>query len=145
MRLHMKPWLRVNGSLNRRCLDRWLATVLMHCISNAGVTLAQLARRFSLLLPVHVRDMLDYMRRLGWVRLMALRGTGGRPEATVRSFWDAYAAPVEGKCVERPEKETRICVIEIVRVHSRFVQYLPPIWTPWTLCTCTSKLTRSAN
>lgn len=96
MLLHMKPWLRVNGSLNRRCFDRWLATVLMHCASNAGITLDQLARRFYLLLPVHVRDLLEYMQRLRWVRLVALR----RASAPQTAFaWEAYVMPQEGESI----------------------------------------------
>lgn len=92
MQLHVKPWLRVNGSLNRRCLDRWLATVLLHCISNAGVSLDQLARRFSLLLPTHVRDLCEYMRRLRWLRLVTLRQ---KPSGGGAFFWQPYEAPRE--------------------------------------------------
>lgn len=55
----MAPWIRVNGSINRRVLDKYAGTVLMHCIENAGLTLFTLCTRFHYLLPIHVHELIE--------------------------------------------------------------------------------------
>lgn len=57
--LKLAPWIRINGSLNRRVLDKWMATILLYCIENAGLTVSKLCVRFNFLLPVHIRDLLE--------------------------------------------------------------------------------------
>lgn len=62
----MAPWIRVNGSLNRRVLDKYLGTILLHCIENAGITMYKLCTRFYFLLPVHVRELVQV--KIDWFR-----------------------------------------------------------------------------
>lgn len=87
----IKPWIRINGSLNRRVLDRWISVILAHCISSVGITIEQLAKRFNLLVPVHVRELAEYMERLELVSLKAMRGI----EAPV-NLWSTYKPPIIG-------------------------------------------------
>lgn len=57
--LKMAPWIRINGSINRRVLDKYMGTILLYCIENPGLTLLQLCTRFHYLLPVHTRDLVN--------------------------------------------------------------------------------------
>lgn len=82
----------MNGSLNRRVLDRWMGVILMYCTSHAGLTLEKLARRFNLLIPVQVRELAGYMERLDLVRLKAMRQSNA-----VTSLWSKYEPPEIGK------------------------------------------------
>lgn len=53
------PWMRINGSLNRRVLDRWLATLLIHVASHPGVLLIDLMLKFNVMSPVDLRILLN--------------------------------------------------------------------------------------
>lgn len=57
--LKIAPWIRVNGSINRRVLDKYAGTILLHCIENAGLTLFTLCTRFHYLLPIHVHEVVE--------------------------------------------------------------------------------------
>lgn len=57
--LKMAPWIRVNGSVNRRVLDKYAGTILLHCIENFGLTLFTLCTRFHYLLPIHVHEIVQ--------------------------------------------------------------------------------------
>lgn len=63
------PWIRVNGSLNRRVLDKWMGLILLYCLQNPGVTVGSLSLRFNLMHPVQVRLLLEvifvFLNRLG--------------------------------------------------------------------------------
>lgn len=55
----MAPWIRVNGSINRRVIDKYAGTILLHCIENFGLTLFTLCTRFHYLLPIHVHEIVQ--------------------------------------------------------------------------------------
>jgi general transcription factor 3C polypeptide 1 len=52
------PWIRINGSLNRRVADRWISAILLYLITYPGVNLNKLNARFSFLIPVQIRYIL---------------------------------------------------------------------------------------
>ncbi len=56
----VKPWIRIDGSLNRRVLDRLLGAVLSHILQKPGNSLLELAERFHpALQPFQVRELLE--------------------------------------------------------------------------------------
>lgn len=57
--LKMAPWIRVNGSVNRRVLDKYAGTVLLHCIENVGTTLNSLCTRFNYVFPAHIQQLIQ--------------------------------------------------------------------------------------
>ncbi|XP_033150738.1 uncharacterized protein LOC108608402 [Drosophila busckii] len=67
-----QPWIRVNASLNRRVLDRWMGTLLSECISHNGCTVHSLCLRFPHLTPVDVMFLLELLYDLGCIHLMEL-------------------------------------------------------------------------
>lgn len=70
----MAPWIRVNGSVNRRVFDKYAGTILLHCIENVGTTLFSLCTRFHYLLPVHVFEIVKvmYLRKVKIEHLLYL-------------------------------------------------------------------------
>lgn len=70
MRPH--PWIRVNASLNRRVLDRWMGALLSECITRNGCTVHSLFLRFPHLLPVDTMLLLELLCDLGCLRLVEL-------------------------------------------------------------------------
>ena len=42
----MKPWIKIDGKLNRRVLDRLLGAVLSHIMLKPGCTIFHLSQRF---------------------------------------------------------------------------------------------------
>lgn len=57
--MRVNPWIRVNGGLNRRVLDKWLGSILTHCIANPGSTVLKICQRFNLQQPIHIRLLLE--------------------------------------------------------------------------------------
>ncbi|XP_034239860.1 general transcription factor 3C polypeptide 1 [Thrips palmi] len=73
IRVSMRPWIRVDGTVNRRVLDRLLGAVLGHCMSNPGYSLDRVGERFSPgLQPFHTRELCEVLRKLGCITWKAL-------------------------------------------------------------------------
>ncbi|XP_055298279.1 general transcription factor 3C polypeptide 1 isoform X2 [Sitodiplosis mosellana] len=70
--IKMAPWIRVNGSVNRRVLDKYAGTILLHCIENVGLTLFTLCTRFHYLLPIHVYEIVQYLEEFGCITKTAM-------------------------------------------------------------------------
>ncbi|EDW03186.1 general transcription factor 3C polypeptide 1 [Drosophila grimshawi] len=68
-----QPWIRVNASLNRRVLDRWMGAVLSECITRHGCTVYSLFLRFPHLLPVDTMLLLELLCQLDCIHLMELQ------------------------------------------------------------------------
>lgn len=79
------PWTRVgslNRILNRRCLDKWLGTVLNYLSVNPGIILSNLCSKFNVITPFHVRNLCEILEMVGCIKLMAF------PELKVSIFSD---------------------------------------------------------
>jgi len=58
----IRPWVRVDGSLNRRVLDRMLGSVLGHSMYLPGVSIKSIAEHFSpALQPYQVRELIEVL------------------------------------------------------------------------------------
>ncbi|GLH04289.1 Uncharacterized protein GBIM_10026 [Gryllus bimaculatus] len=67
----IRPWIRINGTLNRRVLDRLLGAVLGHAMYQPGQTLHSFGRRFQpALQPVHTRELIEILHKLGCIKLL---------------------------------------------------------------------------
>ncbi|XP_071452736.1 general transcription factor 3C polypeptide 1 isoform X2 [Hetaerina americana] len=70
----IKPWIRVDGSLNRRVLDRFLGAVLGHILLYPGITLEDIGERFiPALQPCHTRELVEILSDLKCISLGALK------------------------------------------------------------------------
>lgn len=64
-----QPWIRINGTLNRRTLDKWMGSLLLHVLPFPGQYLNDLFNRLSILTPVQIRKLLEYLTELDCVEL----------------------------------------------------------------------------
>lgn len=61
----MRPWIRVNGSLNRRVLDKFLSSVLGHVMLVPLCSLRIVQERFSpAFQPHHTRELVEVFTQL---------------------------------------------------------------------------------
>lgn len=56
----MKPWIKIDGKLNRRVLDRLLGAVLSHVMLKPGCTIFHLTQRFHpAIQPLQIRELVE--------------------------------------------------------------------------------------
>lgn len=68
-----QPWMRLNGSLNRRVLDKWIGSILIECISKTGCFVHDIFLRFPHMLPADIMFLLELLLDLECVHLKKLR------------------------------------------------------------------------
>ncbi|XP_066593076.1 general transcription factor 3C polypeptide 1 [Prorops nasuta] len=82
IRVVMKPWIRIDGALNRRVLDRMLGAILAYCLAHPAVSLAKIQNRFvPALQPFHTRELVEILIKLGCLERKLLK----RPKVTLFS------------------------------------------------------------
>lgn len=67
------PWIRVgplNRTINQRCLDKWLGTILNFLTINPGILLTDLRNKFNILNLVQLRELCDVLQDIGCIKLM---------------------------------------------------------------------------
>ena len=61
----LKPWIRLDGSLNRRVLDRLLGAVLCYVMQNPGKPVREISQKFyPALIPTQVRELLEILEEI---------------------------------------------------------------------------------
>jgi len=56
----IKPWIRIDGVLNRKVLDRMLGAILSYCLLHPGLTMTKVQTRFVPVLQLfHTRELLE--------------------------------------------------------------------------------------
>lgn len=81
------PWIRINGSLNRRVFDRYLGGILLHCVSFPGIIIKDVMKKFKFLYPVHLRHLLELLEEIECLKLWTLR-------KQKKTLLTSYAAPI---------------------------------------------------
>ncbi|XP_077271220.1 general transcription factor 3C polypeptide 1 isoform X1 [Temnothorax americanus] len=72
----IKPWIRIDGVLNRKVLDRMLGAVLSYCLLHPGLTMSKVQNRFvPALQPFHTRELLEMLVKLGCLESKLLKKT----------------------------------------------------------------------
>lgn len=78
----IKPWIRIDGVLNRRILDRMLGAVLAYCMNHPGIILSKVQRRFMpALQPFHTTELVEMLAKLECLKIKALH----KPKVTLFS------------------------------------------------------------
>lgn len=72
IRFRPAPWIRVDGSINREVLDKWLGTILNHLSINPSMMLTDLCGRFNVLSPFHIRYSCEILQMIGSVQLKTI-------------------------------------------------------------------------
>lgn len=74
MNLLLRPWFRVDGSLNRRVLDKLLGSVLGHIMLTPSCTLKCLMNRFSpALQPQHIKELAEILQEIDCIHMLAVQ------------------------------------------------------------------------
>lgn len=74
MNLLLRPWFRVDGSLNRRVLDKLLGSVLGHVMLTPSCTLKCLMSRFSpALQPQHIKELAEILQEMDCIHMLATK------------------------------------------------------------------------
>ncbi|XP_011876239.1 PREDICTED: uncharacterized protein LOC105566665 [Vollenhovia emeryi] len=72
----IKPWISIDGVLNRKVLDRMLGAVLSYCLLHPGLTMSKVQSRFvASLQPFHTRELLEMLIKLGCLEGKLLKRT----------------------------------------------------------------------
>merc|ERR1719244_2142562 len=85
----IRPWVKVDGTLNRRVLDRLLGAVLGAVMQQPGSILSSLTARFSpALQPAHARELLFLLAEIKSVSILKMAkpkpaGLWSKPSAVV--------------------------------------------------------------
>lgn len=61
-----------------------MGTILLYCVENAGLSVSKLSARFNFLLPVHIRDLLEWLEEYGCVELYVVLNR--RPASLFSSY-----------------------------------------------------------
>ena len=72
IRLRPSPWIRVNGTLNRRVIDKWLGTILNYLSINPGVYLSELINKFNILTPFDLRWLCEILQIIGCAQMFTI-------------------------------------------------------------------------
>ncbi|XP_075148767.1 general transcription factor 3C polypeptide 1 [Haematobia irritans] len=67
------PWIRLNGSINRRVLDRWLGSILSECIARNGCNVQEICIRFSYMFPADVMFLIEVLGEIGCLQLVRIQ------------------------------------------------------------------------
>ncbi|XP_054727905.1 general transcription factor 3C polypeptide 1 [Anastrepha obliqua] len=67
------PWIRLNGTINRRVLDRWLGSVLTECVSRSGCLIFDICSKFPHLPPVEIMFLLEILSSLKCIHLTEMQ------------------------------------------------------------------------
>lgn len=67
------PWIRVNGSLNRRVLDRWLGALVLYIFHRPGSSLFKICSRFNYLQPITLRNLIELLVEIGCLHCFVVR------------------------------------------------------------------------
>ncbi|XP_076762945.1 general transcription factor 3C polypeptide 1 [Xylocopa sonorina] len=82
IRVVIKPWIRIDGALNRRVLDRMLGSILSYCLTHPGIALTKIQNRFvPPLQPCHTRELVEILVKLGCLEKVILK----KPRVTLFS------------------------------------------------------------
>ncbi|XP_073816879.1 general transcription factor 3C polypeptide 1 [Musca autumnalis] len=67
------PWIRLNGSINRRVLDRWMGSILTECIGRNGCCVIDICMRFSHMFPTDIMFLLEILSEIGCLQLKQMQ------------------------------------------------------------------------
>lgn len=82
----MAPWIRIDGSINRRVLDRWMSCFISTFIEEPGIKLSDLLLRITYLKPVEVSFLVEQLVKINCIRLVKVK----KPKVTLFSKEENY-------------------------------------------------------
>ncbi|XP_015124460.1 general transcription factor 3C polypeptide 1 [Diachasma alloeum] len=89
----VRPWIQIDGLLNRKSLEQMLGAVLGHCLMHPGIILVKVQERFiPALQPYHTRELVEILVKLGCLRIRVLQK--GSANLLSRSIFTGMTLPI---------------------------------------------------
>ncbi|KAF7988493.1 hypothetical protein HCN44_001066 [Aphidius gifuensis] len=80
----IRPWIKIDGTINHKVYEKMLGAILSHCTMNPGIFMTQVQDRFSPALQYHhTRELIEVLVKLGCLKLTILQ----KPPSTLFSNW----------------------------------------------------------
>ncbi|KAF5280382.1 hypothetical protein FQR65_LT03191 [Abscondita terminalis] len=70
MKLNVKPWARIDGTLNLKLFEKWLCTILGHCLADACISLKAVINTCNFLKPVDVYYLVECLQDIGCLKMV---------------------------------------------------------------------------
>ncbi|KAF5305074.1 hypothetical protein FQA39_LY09336 [Lamprigera yunnana] len=70
IKLHIKPWARIDGSLNLKLFEKWLCVILGFCLSNISVPLKTVINSCLFLRPFDVYYLVECLQEIGCLQMI---------------------------------------------------------------------------
>lgn len=93
IRVRPSPWIRVNGTLNRRVLDKWLGTIMNHLTINPSIMFNDLCSKFNTLAPFDMKLLCEILVLIGSAQVMSIY----EPEV---NLFSTFTSSIVGECFE---------------------------------------------
>ncbi|XP_015608744.1 general transcription factor 3C polypeptide 1 [Cephus cinctus] len=109
----IRPWIRIDGVLNRRVLDRMMGSVLAYCMMHPGAFLTKIQSRFMpALQPFHTRELVEMLVKIECLKVSVFK----KPRVTLFS----KSAPVIVDTPKGLETEEKLIVEPVIDASLRF-------------------------
>ncbi|KAL3287442.1 hypothetical protein HHI36_001913 [Cryptolaemus montrouzieri] len=69
-KVQLMPWIRINGTLNRPLLEKWLTCVLSYCLDFPSCSLLNVFEKFHLVKPVELYFLLEILEHLNCLKII---------------------------------------------------------------------------
>ncbi|XP_057333470.1 general transcription factor 3C polypeptide 1 [Microplitis mediator] len=93
----VRPWVQIDGVINRMMLEKMLGAILSHCLVHPGITLSQVQTRFvPALQPYHTRELVEILAKLDCVTLRIIRKPPGTLFSNASSIKLYYPVRADG-------------------------------------------------
>ncbi|XP_065165819.1 general transcription factor 3C polypeptide 1 isoform X2 [Atheta coriaria] len=63
-RLRISPWIRIDGTVDDKILEKWMSIILSHCLSYPCITFNRLCTRFNIIKPVDIYYLVEILQTL---------------------------------------------------------------------------------
>ncbi|KAF2894920.1 hypothetical protein ILUMI_11254 [Ignelater luminosus] len=73
IKLKIMPWARIDGTLNLKVFEKWMSTILGHCLSNQMIPIKKLINKFCYLKPVDVYYLVECLQEMGCVQMLTYK------------------------------------------------------------------------
>ncbi|XP_059483284.1 general transcription factor 3C polypeptide 1 [Neocloeon triangulifer] len=135
----VRPWIRVDGSLNRRALDRYLGAVLNFLLCTPGCTLVAIQNRFlPAMQPFHVQELVEMLCTLGCLSSTVVREIGTNDifaDPPLIEFGLADFTELEDSIVLEPTVDAIIRLSQFIGKKEYGSNFLEELKTAWNLDT----------
>ncbi|XP_074101473.1 general transcription factor 3C polypeptide 1 [Cotesia typhae] len=117
----VRPWIRIDGTVNRMILEKMLGAILSHCLVHPGIALSQVQTKFvPALQPYHTRELVEILVKLDCLSLRVVR----KPPCTLFSSASSIKLYYPAKNDGSSELESEIIVETTIGAAIKFGTFI---------------------